>query len=375
MIGLPTSRAADMVSLGSVAKRAGVVTGVVAGVAGAVYAGERAVAARIRRGGADEEHDDDTVAVEFDRFVRLDAHDGASIYAIERMPPGAVDTGTEATRADPIAQVPTIVLAHGITLSSRVWARQFRTLPDAGFRTIAFDGRGHGESTVGESGHSIENLASDLRTVLDAFDVHDAILIGHSMGGMAVQALAVHHPEVIAARVCGIVLLSTSTRAMTSDAHRTRRSLERVAGVVPDVGAVMRQRNLGLLLARIGFGDDADPRCVEATRQMLGACSRDTIRDAGRALLSLDFSAQLPELDVPTLVVVGSADVLTPPRDARQIADLVPDAELVELPRAGHMIMYERTDELDRLIIDFAQRCLHPDPAAISTPRDERQTS
>jgi pimeloyl-ACP methyl ester carboxylesterase len=300
-----------------------------------VYAGERAVAARIRRSGTDEVQDDDTVAVEFDRFVRLDAHDGASIYAIERMPPGALDAGDESTRG-----IPTIVLAHGITLSSRVWARQFRTLPDAGFRTIAFDGRGHGESTVGESGHSIENLASDLRTVLSAFDVHDAILVGHSMGGMAVQALAVHHPEVIAERVRGILLLSTSTRAMTSDAHRTRRSLERMAGVVPDVGAVMRQRNLGLLLARIGFGDDADPRCVEATRQMLGACSRDTIRDAGRALLTLDFSEHLPELDVPTLVVVGSADVLTPPRDARQIADLVPGAELVELPRAGHMIMY-----------------------------------
>ena len=184
-----------MVSLGSVAKRAGVVTGVVAGVVGAVYAGERAVVARIRRGGADEEPDDDSVAVEFDRFVRLDAHDGASIYAIERMPPGAVDSGTEATRADPIAQVPTIVLAHGITLSSRVWARQFRSLPDAGFRTIAFDGRGHGESTVGESGHSIENLADDLRSVLEALDLHDAILVGHSMGGMAVQALVIRHPE------------------------------------------------------------------------------------------------------------------------------------------------------------------------------------
>jgi pimeloyl-ACP methyl ester carboxylesterase len=161
---------------------------------------------------------------------------------------------------------------------------------------------------------------------------------------------------------------------MTSDAHRTRRSLERMAGVVPDVGAVMRQRNLGLLLARIGFGDDADPRCVEATRQMLGACSRDTIRDAGRALLTLDFSEHLPELDVPTLVVVGSADVLTPPRDARQIADLVPGAELVELPRAGHMIMYERTDELDRLIVDFAHRCLDHGPAPIPAAREERQS-
>ena len=229
-----------MVSLGSVAKRAGVVTGVVAGVAGAVYAGERAVAARIRRGG-DDQPLDETIEPEFDRVVRVDTHDGGSIYAIERLPPGNSGHAVDDT--------PTFVLAHGITLSSRVWARQLRSLSAAGFRTIAFDGRGHGESSVGESGHSIENLAADLRTVLDAFDVHDAILVGHSMGGMAVQALAVHHPEVLAERVRGIVLLSTSARAMTSDAHRTRRSLERVVGVVPDLGVVMRQRNLGLLVA------------------------------------------------------------------------------------------------------------------------------
>jgi pimeloyl-ACP methyl ester carboxylesterase len=335
-----------MVSIGGLAKRAGVVTGVVAGVAGAVYAGERAVAARIRRGGPDEEIDDPLVP-EFDRFLRVDGHDGGSIYVIDRAPIAGADPA-----------LPTFVFAHGITLSSRVWARQFRSLPDAGFRVVAFDGRGHGESTVGDSGHSIENLANDLRSVLLALDLRNVVLVGHSMGGMGVQSLAAHRPDVIDERVCGIVLLSTSTRAATSDARRTRRSLERLAGVVPDLGAVMRQRNLGLLVARIGFGDDADPRCVEATRQMLGACSRDTIRDAGRALLSLDFTSALRDIDVPTLVIVGTADVITSTREARQIADLVPDAELVELPSAGHMLMYERTDELDQLLIGFAHRCV-----------------
>jgi 3-oxoadipate enol-lactonase len=327
-------------NLGSVAKRAGVVTGVAAGVAGALYGGQRAVAARIRRGagGAAE----DSLVPEFERATRIDCHDGGELHVIERGDPDA----------------PPIVLVHGITLSSRVWARQLRSLADAGFRAIAVDGRGHGESTVGESGHSIENLAADLRSVLTVLDLHRALLVGHSMGGMAVQALTVHHPEIIEERVSGLVLLSTSPRTMVSDAHRTRRSIERITGWVPDVGAMMRQRNLGLLIARLGFGDDPDPRCVEATRQMLGACSRDTLREAGRALLELDFTASLTDIDVPTLVVVGSADLLTPPRDSRQIADLIPGARLVEMPRAGHMLMYERTAELDELLVGFAQECL-----------------
>jgi non-heme chloroperoxidase len=341
-----------VVDLGNVAKRAGVVTGVVAGVAGALYAGERAVAARMRRRGLGDPADD-PLAPEFDRETRIDCHDGGELYVIERGHPDD----------------PPIVLCHGITLSSRVWARQFRSLPEAGFRVVAIDGRGHGQSTVGDSGHSIANLAADLQSVLHTLDLHDALLVGHSMGGMAVQAFAVHHPEDLAARVSGLVLLSTSPRAFVSDAHRTRRGLERVSGLVPDVGAVMRQRNLGLLVARLGFGDDPDPRCVDATREMLGQCSHDTIRLAGRALLELDVTAGLRELDVPTLVVVGSADLITPPRDARQIADLVPGARLVEMPRAGHMLMYERTEELDALVVDFARACLDGPPLRSVAPR------
>ena len=79
---------------------------------------------------------------------------------------------------------------------------------------------------------------------------------------------------------------------------------------------------------------------VEATRQMLAACDDETTRAAVGALLRLDLREGLPGIDVPTLVMVGTADALTPPRDSRRIADLVPHARLVEFPGAGHMLMY-----------------------------------
>jgi pimeloyl-ACP methyl ester carboxylesterase len=130
-----------------------------------------------------------------------------------------------------------------------------------------------------------------------------------------------------------------------------------VVNVGPDVGTFMRQRNLGLLLARIGFGDDPHPSHVEATREMLAACDKATTREAMSALLHLDLTEGLPKVHVPTLVIVGTADALTPPRDARRIAELVAEARLVEYPGSGHMLMYERTDELDALIMDFARQC------------------
>ena len=122
-----------------------------------------------------------------------------------------------------------MVFCHGVTLSSRVWAKQFESFPAAGFRAVAFDSRGHGESVAGETGHSIDNLADDLRSVLEGLDLHDVVLVGHSMGGMAVQAFAIRHPDVLHERVCGLVLQSTSSHNLVSDARRVREALERLS--------------------------------------------------------------------------------------------------------------------------------------------------
>jgi pimeloyl-ACP methyl ester carboxylesterase len=339
--------------VGDVLKRTGVVAGIAAGVVGAVYAGERAAVARIRH--RDDPDVDDPLVPTFDEAHVIESHDGGVLYAISR------------------GEGPPVLFAHGVTLSSRVFAKQFDSFPAAGFRAVAFDARGHGESQLGESGHSIENLGEDIRSVLEFLDLHDVILVGHSMGGMGVESFLVHHPDVAAERVKGIVLESTAARVPMSGARRTRHLVERLSSFTPDAGMFMRQKNLGLLLARVGFGDEPFASHVEATRQMLGACSKETIRDATKALLQLDFTEELPSFTIPTLIVVGTQDAITPPSDAHLMAELIPGAELVEYEGAGHMLMYERTEEVDALILDFARRCeaseTASDDEASETPR------
>jgi len=340
------------VGVGDVLKRTGVVAGIAAGVVGAVYAGERAAVARIRH--RDDPDVDDPLVPEYDDAYVIASHDGGVLHTISR------------------GDGPPVLFAHGVTLSSRVFAKQFDSFPAAGFRAVAFDARGHGDSQAGESGHSIENLGEDIRSVVEFLDLRDVILVGHSMGGMGVQSFLVHHPDLAAERVKGVVLQSTATRMPMSSARRTRQLVERVSGITPDAGMFMRQKNLGLLLARIGFGDEPFASHVEATRQMLGACSKETIRDATKALLQLDFTEQLPSFTVPTLIVVGTRDAITPPSDSQLMAELIPDAELVEIAGAGHMLMYERTEEIDELILDFARRCLVrelPQPTPRPIPR------
>jgi non-heme chloroperoxidase len=314
---------------------AGILAGAAAGLAGAAYAVERAIVAGVRR-----RPDPDAgkpLVPPFDEARRYPSHDEGSVYTISR------------------GKGPPILFSHGVTLSTRVWVKQFELLPDEGFRCIGFDHRGHGESRCGDSGHSIDNLAEDVRTVLERMNLRDAILVGHSMGGIALQAFAVRHPDVAAERVRGIVLMSTLAKTYLSGSSWLRKVFERITGGGPSAGELMTQQNLGFLLARVGFGRDPQASHVELVREMIAACAKVDSQAAVSALVGLDMTEDLPKIRVPTLVLSGSADVISPPAQARRIADLVPGARLEVFKGAGHMLMLERTDDVNALITEFAR--------------------
>lgn len=317
------------------ARAAALTAATAAGIGTIAYLVQRSVAARLRR------RPDPDAADEFvppaDQDVLLPSHDGGSIHVIAR------------------GDGPPIVLSHGLNLSVRTWTYQMRHLPDSGLRAIAFDHRGHGDSEVGEGGHSIGNLAEDVRDVLEHFDVRDGILLGHSMGGVAVQAFALRHPEVARERLRGLVLLSTICRTpVASGSKAVQRAVQFLTGITPDLSPLVATPNLGFLAARVGFGRDPHPSHVELARQMILDCSHETRRNATLALLGFDLTDELAKVELPVLVIGGTADVLAPTWEARRIADALPDARIAWVEGAGHMVMLEHPDELERLLIDFA---------------------
>ena len=315
---------------------------VVAGVAGAAYGAQRLAAARLRRRA--DPHAARQLEPSTDAVHDLQSHDGGLIHVIER------------------GEGIPIVFSHGVTLAARTWSRQFEYLPGEGFRVVAFDHRGHGASVAGATGHSVENLAWDFRTVLEGLDLHDAVIVGHSMGGIAAQAFAVQHPEVVKDRVAGIVLLSTIASTPLADprAAGLKRLVERLTGVMPDSSPIWATPNLGLLVARIGFGRDAKPSDVELVRQMMLDCPNATRREAPKAILGVDLTSEIVGIDTPTLVVSGTSDVITPPWEARRIASLIPGARCELLDGGGHMLMLEQPERLNSLIACFAREAVAP---------------
>ena len=241
-----------------------------------------------------------------------------------------------------------IVLLHGVTLSVATWPYQIAALRKE-FRVIALDARGHGLSKYDKPVSGLDRMARDVSHVFEELDLRDAIVVGHSMGGMMTQQLVLDFPELARERIAGTVLLSTAAApgqgvpfAKSSRRVRTR------GGVGLPPGEV------GYALARIALGATADPRHVAHTRNMTGATNVRTIANVLPHVVGFDVRSRLKDYSVPALVITGSRDLLTPPRVGRELARRIPGAKFEVVPGGGHMLMLERAEWLNERIVDFA---------------------
>ena len=220
MTGWPAScNGIDPTDAPKALKRTGLVAGATAGAIGLAYATERALVARLRH--RDDPDAGDELVPEFDEARILDSHDGGTIYTISR------------------GEGPLVVFCHGVTLSSRVWAKQFASFPAAGFRAVAFDSPWPRRVDVPAAPATRSTTSpTTCAPSLEELDLHDVVLVGHSMGGMAVQVFAIRHPAVVAERVSGLVLLSTLVAQPGERRQARARRLERMVNVGPDVACV-----------------------------------------------------------------------------------------------------------------------------------------
>jgi pimeloyl-ACP methyl ester carboxylesterase len=264
---------------------------------------------------------------------------------------------------------PTVVLVHGWTNEIAVWHHQVRDLMGE-FRVVAYDQRGHGRSGPPSGAeYSSDALADDLHAVITATVPRGqrCVVAGHSMGGMTIVAWAGRNAEQVRDHVAAAMLIGTGMGDL----------LEQLLVLRPRVGArihrALTPRAVALPLQlpkhttplslravrRIALSPSASPGTVAFTERMVAACPAPARVGFGRSLSSLDLYASVPRLDVPTVVMVGERDGLTPPWHARKLAETLPDmVELVELPEVGHMLQLEAPDEVTRRIRELASRHL-----------------
>jgi pimeloyl-ACP methyl ester carboxylesterase len=265
---------------------------------------------------------------------------------------------------------PTVVLVHGWTCRREFWAAQLGALSDR-FRLVTYDLRGHGRSEApADRNFSSEALADDLSAVLAATvpDGQRALLVGHSLGAMSIVSWAGRHSEEVRRRAAAVLLLSTGT----SDLITESLVLKPPAGFSKPAAAVSR----GVIGLAVPFGrrtpithrmvryvalsPSASPAQVAFCERIVLSCDRRWRAATARTLSSLDLDHAIEHLDVPSVVLVGSADRLTPPVLAERLADRLPALqERVELPGVGHMSPVEAPQEVNARIVSLASAHLN----------------
>jgi 3-oxoadipate enol-lactonase len=240
---------------------------------------------------------------------------------------------------------PAVLFVHGFPLDRTMWRAQIESLK--GCRRIAPDLRGMGQSDAPDLGYSMNIYATDLAGLLDALDIENVVLCGLSMGGYIAFEFLRHWRS----RVRGLVLVDTRAGADSTEARRAR---DTSAASARDGGpAAIAEMMLPKLLAPSTLAEQPD--IVERVRQMILHTPVAGIIGALAAMRDRpDSESLLPTLgDIPTLIVVGEADTVTPPEQAEAMARAIPGAQLAVIRGAGHLSPLERPDEVSRRLAEF----------------------
>ncbi|RRO18707.1 alpha/beta hydrolase [Saccharopolyspora rhizosphaerae] len=257
---------------------------------------------------------------------------------------------------DPDAPV-TVVLCHGYLADSAMWLF-LRSALGTGARVVSYDHRGHGRSAVGTRARlDLGQLGDDLAAVLDqAAPTGPVVLVGHSMGGMAIMSLAEQRPELFGERVVGVGLVTTAASPVNGRAVLPPETANLVLAAIDRLRLTQVSchaiRHAARLVARsFAFASRVPPSLVDFLLQLTRPNPVHALVSLIPQFLTLDKRAALPVLgQADTLVVGAEHDQTIEPRHSEAIADAVPNARLAMVPKAGHMVPLEHPAVLGELL-------------------------
>ena len=341
---------------------AGAAVGVLAAGLATAFAVERALVRKSLNAPGDPHAEVAFAEQPFDQELTVTAADGTDLH-VEIVKPTA-----------PTSK-PTIVFVHGLALDMGTFYFQRTALAERGdHRLVFYDQPGHGRSGKLKSGnYDLAALGKSLAAVLDATvpDGH-IILVGHSMGGMTIMAFAEQYPEWFGKRVTGVVLMSTSAGLIDKTKLGIPTLVARASAPFFPIwgraahlggGTIDRARLASsdlawLLTRRYGFGDaKPSPSLVTFVESMNSKTSVETLTKYLRTLYDHNRIPALSVLrGVPVLVIVGTKDYLTPVAQSEEILRHLPEAEYVKIDNSGHVVMLEKADEVNAVLLPFLEK-------------------
>lgn len=244
-----------------------------------------------------------------------------------------------------------VILAHGYAVDRHEWNIMASQLVKLNFKVIAFDQRGHGMSSIGKDGIGSRQMSSDYTAVLEAFNVRDGILVGHSMGGFLAIRTLIESPEIISAHLKGCLLMATFAGDVNRHNPQNRIQIPLIQSGI--MSMLIRSKGIARAIAKTLMGNDKDPQMLEAFVAGFGKSGLKPLLPILNAMVSENYYERLGEIDLPCTIVVGTHDKTTPPFHTQQLHAGIKGSHLVQIPEKGHLLNWEAPEilvgELTRL--------------------------
>ncbi len=285
-------------------------------------------------------------------FLTTTTAAATSLPALSRAASGMIETrdGQRLFTIDKGAGRP-VVFVHGWTLSSAIWSLQTDALAAQGLRAIAYDRRGHGQSSKPEAGYDYDALTADLATLLDKLDLEDVVLVGHSMGaGEVVRYLARHG----SARIGKVMLVAPTTPY----ALKTEDNPQGVDRAIYDrmVAALRTDRHGYLAAGAPGLlGRNADSLLIDWAMAIALQAAPQAQVGCLRAFSETDFRPDLAAVTVPTLIVYGTGDSPITPVNARRTQAGIAGSRVEIYDGAPHGLFVTDVERFNRDLLQFAR--------------------
>ncbi len=239
---------------------------------------------------------------------------------------------------------PVVLLLHGLGADGRSWALQMPALGEAGFRPVAPDTAGFGQSVYAGGGWNFKRMAAQMAELLVELDAGPACVVGLSMGGVIAQQLALDHPHL----VCKLVLTSTFSYLLPDDlggwVYFLRRAL-----LVSTLGLSAQAK----VVAERIFPAEGSEELRELLVESIVSANPRAYRRAMVSLGTFDSRRRLKQIHVPTLVVTGAEDSTVPQTRQKKLAEAIPGAVQKVIAHAGHAAPVDQPEEYNRILLEF----------------------
>ena len=242
----------------------------------------------------------------------------------------------------------TVLLAHGYGFSNIEWNIIVPMLNDLGYRTVVFDQRGHGNSTIGKDGITSASMASDYQSIINQLDLKNIILVGHSMGGFLSMKCLLSYPELQHDKIKGLVLMATFAGDIYKNNAQNKLQIPLIKSGV--LQKMITWNPIGRAFAKSLIGKNPDPELVRVVPEIFLQQSHSKLIPILEAFGAENYYSELHKITLSTVVVIGTKDATTPPFHTDNLVKLIPNATRMDVLDKGHCLNAEAPNEIVKAI-------------------------